>query len=531
VGLVLLAVITNVASLQLARGAARFRELAVRAAIGGSRARITRQLFIESLLLGLIGGAGGLALAFWGTRALRGLATRRFPRIDLIQVDGAVLFFVLGISFLSVVGFGLVPALRYARTPARRVMEEGAGGRDSGRYSLRRTLVGLQTAVAVVLFVGAGLLFKSYRVVGSVDLGFDPDRVLTLATWLPVPNEAGQGGYEVPERRIGFFDRVLDEMIQISGVEHAGMTSILPFHGTSRLPVGVKGGRDADGAGLPLAESRIVSGGYFRAMGIELLSGRTFRRSDALGGPLVAIVNRAFVERYFAGEDPLGQAIQVRIPQSWWLEVVGVVEDVTHGPMGRPPAETVYTSFRQYGSAMIAMSFVLNTSDRPEAYADAAVAALQRVDPDVPAFDVAPMGQLLSEARRQERLQTVFFALVSLLTGALAALGVYGVVSSSVAQRSGEIGVRLALGGARTGILRMLLSEGMRLGALGASTGLVLAVASTLLLRSFLHGVQPTDLGIMAGAVALTLSLVTLASLVPALDATRIDPAEIIKAD
>jgi predicted permease len=528
VSLVFIAIVTNVANLQLSRNLARGRDFAVRTAIGGTRLRFMGQLFLENLALGLLGCAGGIGLAAVGIEALRGLVSQGFPRLQNIQMDGTVIAFALTVSLLSVLLFSILPGMQLPGARPLAVLSGGLGGHDPRGVRVRNGLVRAQTAISAVLLVGAGLLFKSFDALDRSDLGFEPEGVLTMATWLPVPRDRSAGEYVDGKNRIAFLDRALEELEALPQVTESALTSLLPLQGADGSPVFLPEAPASDSVALT-AEYRVVSDGYFRVMGIQLLQGRPFDAQDRQGSSPVAIVSQAFATRHFQGKDPLGQIFDLGRGGGRGLTIVGVVADVPLDGGSRVPVEVVYRPFRQEVGNEV--TFVLKTTGEPESLAKPATGALQRADPDLPAFSIASMAEVVRESRRHTRTLLVLFGFFGFTTLALASLGVFGVVSFSVTRRAREMGVRVALGSGNPGILRLLLGEGIRLGGSGAAIGLLCAVALSHFMRTVLFEVGPLDVWVFAGSMAVLLFTVAVSSLYPALRATRLDPVEAIKTD
>jgi ABC-type antimicrobial peptide transport system permease subunit len=374
-------------------------------------------------------------------------------------------------------------------------------------------------------------VLESYRALATAETGFDDERVLTMATWLPVPNDPSAGQYADPKRRVDFFDHVLDELTSQGDVAEAAATSLLPLGGTFSVPISRAGPPGAPSHTPTLAEYRLVTESYFQVMGIEVLAGRAFRRTDEPGAAQVAVVSRTFAARRLRGEDPIGQRVCIGPTTAKCMDVVGVVADVPHSRLGEPPSEAVYANLRQNGQSAVAMAFVLKTIAPAGAHMTEAVGALHRVDPGIPAFSVRPMADILKNARAKERVLSLLFGVISVVTGLLAAVGIYGVVSSAVERRHLEIGIRLSLGGARAGVLGLLVREGLWSGMRGVRLGMFAALGFGRLMVTFLPEVEAVDSGILVGAVVLGTSIVAAACVVPALRATGINPAEAVRAD
>ncbi len=531
VGFVLLIACANVANLLLARAAARSKEIAVRTALGASRERLVRQLLTESLLLALAGGVLGLALAFWGVRSVAALNPGNLPRADEIGVDAPVMLFTLAVSLLTGLLFGLVPALHASSVDLHGMLKEGGRGSagDRGGQGLRRILVVAEVALALTLLTGAGLLVKSFARLEGVDPGFDPDHVLTFNLALPPAR------YPSDTQQIAFFDQVLPALAGLPGVRSAGSTSVVPFGGnwtTSSFEVeGYQQPKDQAG---PWGDMRIVSPGFFHALRIPLRRGRAFTEQDRIGGRLVAVVDEELARRYWPGADPIGKRITYGSPPGVadtsareWIEVVGVVGHTKHEGLDAENRVQVYLPYAQRG--MPFLTAVLRTTGDPSQYVAAGRRAVQAIDPDLPIANPRTMDELIAQSVGQRRLSMLLLSVFSGIALVLASIGIYGLMSYSVAQRSRELGVRIALGAGRSDVLRLVLRQGMRLAGMGIAVGVGAAFALTRVIASQLYGVTATDPTTFL-AVAALLGLTALAAnLVPALRATRVDPAVILR--
>jgi putative ABC transport system permease protein len=517
VAFVLLIACANVANLLLARANGRRHELAVRAALGARRVRLVRQLLTESLLLALAGGALGLLVAVWGIDALPALAADSLPRVRGIAVDRTTLLFTIGTSLATVVLFGLAPALAASRDPARSGMREGTRAGFGGRGRLRSALVVCEMALALVLLIGAGLLLESFRRVSAVSPGFDADHVLTLEVSLPAsryPEEAQQAR---------FFDAALEKLAALPGVEAAGASTVVPLVSGDEIYSFVIDGRpEVPVSDLPSANYYAASADYFRTLGIPLRKGRYFTEADTAAAAPVAIIDESFARRYFPGEDPLGQRLRIGNRGAVAREIVGVVGEVTHYALESGPTTAMYEPYRQ--QAQDSMTIVLRSRTDPAALTTAARRAVLEVDPAQPVYDVRTMDQVIAGSLADRRLPMLLLAIFAGAALLLAALGLYGVVSYAVAQRTHELGVRMALGAGRADVVRLVLSHGMGLALAGVGLGLCAALLLTRAVSRLLFGVQPTD-PIVYGALSVGLVCVALvASLLPAHRATRVDP-------
>ncbi len=529
VGLVLLLACVNVANLVLNRGLSREREFGVRAALGAGRARLVRQVLTEGLVLAAIGGALGVGLAAWALGWLLPAAVRLLdvPRVENVDVDPTVLAFALVASFAAVLIFGLVPALSVSRLHVEASLRQGArsGQADRGRRRLRRGLAAAQLALAFTLLIGAGLMVRSVGELLAVDPGFKSDHVLTMRLLLP------ESRYPERADRVAFMDRVMEELQQVPGATSVGASSRLPFHG---VPIGTGfaiDGRPSPGeASLPVADVAIVHGDYFKTMGIPLRQGRLFDGRDGQPGRRAAIINEALAREWFRGENPIGQRVSVRLGAKIEPdEIVGVVGDVKHAALDVAVRPMIYWPNRQAGFPW--MGVAVRTAVDPEALAQAATAAIHRIDSGQAVSDVAPMTDVVAEtvARRQFTLEVLgVFAVIAL---ALAALGVYGVLAYSVSQRLPEFGVRLALGASPRQLVKSVVRDSAGLVAIGIGAGIVSALAAGRLLETLLYGVTVAD-PLTFGLVSLGLAGVSLAAAwLPARRASRIDPLAALRAE
>jgi putative ABC transport system permease protein len=531
VGFVLLIACANVANLLLARAAGRTREIAVRTALGATRERLVRQLLTESVLLSLAGGALGLMLAWAGVRVLVALKGANLPRAEEIGIDGTVMGFTLLVSLLTGLLFGLAPALHFSGADLHGHLKEGARGATSDRASerVRRGLVVAELALALTLLTGAGLLAKSFARLQNVDPGFDPERLLTFDLALPAAK------YPSDTSQIAFYDAVLPRIGQVPGVKAAAATSVLPFGGSwSTASFEIEGYQQPEGQPSPWGDFRVVSPGFFEAMRIPVLKGRVLEDADRMGGPLVAVIDEEFVRRYWPQENPIGKRMTFGPPAGAadtssreWIEIVGVVGHTKHEGLAAEPRVQYYLPYRQMG--MSRLTVAARTVGQPESYVNAIRAAVRTVDPDQPIAAVRNMDELLELSVGQRKLAMLLLSLFSGIALLLASVGIYGVMSYSVSQRVREIGVRIALGADRRVVLKMVLRQGMRLALGGVVLGLVAAFGLTRLIASQLYEVRATDPATFVLVATLLTAVALLANLVPALRATRVDPAVVLR--
>ncbi len=523
VAFVLLIGCANVANLMLARATGRGREIAIRTALGGDRLRIVRQLLTESLLLAAMGGALGLLIAVWGTSALGRLAALYLPRAREITIDGPVLAFTAVLILLTGIAFGLFPALQASRPDLQDVLKDSAkGSAGGGRTRMRAVLVVAEVAVALVLLAGAGLLLRSFQRLVAVDPGFDPERLLTMQVWLPVPNDNAKGRYFTQEQRLGFYDRTVAAVRQVPGVTGAALVSRLPYSGRNDARFKIEGRPVSDAQLLPSAEVRLVSPDYFRTMAIPVLQGEAMPDGVDSLSSTYALVNRTLAEREWKGQSPIGQRIQLVGFGGPTATIVGVVNDVRQGAPDQPPLPEFYLSYRLVAGQE--MSLVVRTAGDPDALADRVVQSIRSVDPTQPVFGVKSMARLLANAEAERRFSLLLLSLFAAIALLLSSLGIYGVMAYSTSQRRHEIGIRMALGAATPDVLRLVLRQGMRLVLLGLAIGLFGAWALSRVLAGQLYGISARDPFTYA-AVALLLGTVAFAATwLPARRATRVDP-------
>jgi putative ABC transport system permease protein len=529
VGFVLLIACANVANLVLARAATREGEFAVRMALGAGKGRLVRHLLTESLLLGALGGAVGLLLAVGGTRLLVALGPEGIPRVETVGVDATVLAFTAGVALLTGVLFGLAPALQVRRASLGTLLRGGGRGAAGGRGNrVRAGLIVAETALAVVLLVGAGLLLRSFTGLVRVDPGIRSEGVLAFGLALP------EARYAEEHRVRAFHADLLERLESIPGVGGAGSVLVLPLSGTSVSLGFAVAGRDPLPAGQrQTMQMRIASEGYFPAVGIPLVRGRSFTAQDREGSPPVVVLNEAAVRRFFPGEEPLGQRILlgwVRDSVPIGGEVVGIVGDVRHfGPGEEPPPE-IYLPLSQVPNP--AMNVVVRTTAAdPLALAGAIRAELRALDPELAPGEIRPLDRVVSERVAQPRLYALLLSLFAAVALVLAAVGIFGVMSYSVAQRTREIGIRMALGAAAPAVQRLVVGRALLLTLAGLGLGTLGALALTRLLEGQLYGVAAADPATFLAAAALLAGVALLAGYLPARRATRVDPLVALRSE
>ncbi|MFL6290779.1 MAG: ABC transporter permease [Thermoanaerobaculia bacterium] len=528
VAFVLLIACANVANLLLARVASRERELAVRAALGASRSRLVRQMLVETAILFVAGGALGLLLAHWGVKALVALDPEGIPRAREIGVDGRVLAFTFLVSLATGVLFGLVPALSATGRRLYEALKEGGRAMAGGVHGrlMRNLLVGFEVAVALVLLVCAGLLIQSFARLSGVDPGFRSQGVLTARIAIP------ESKYPDEERQALFYGRLLERLAAIPGVEGAATIYPLPLGGSNMILTFVVEGRPVPPpAEAPNTNVRMISPDYFRVMGIPVIQGRAFEPRDREGAEEVVIVNQTLAARIWPGQSPIGKRFTFGDPADsedpGWRTVVGVVGDVRHDTLDQEKASEAYWPVAQGPATDTAL--VLRTSGDPVQLAAPLRAAVRELDRDLPLERIEPMEEVVSKALAQSRFKTLLLSLFAGLALGLAAVGVYGVVSYSVAQRTHEMGIRLALGARPGQVQRMVLLQGMRVVLISSAVGIAAALFATRFLREQVYGVSATDPATFLIVPLVLFSVALLANWVPALRATRVDPLEALR--
>ncbi len=516
VGFVLLIACANVANLMLARSRTRQREIAIRAAMGASRGRVIRQMLTESGLLLTIGVALGLLLALWLLRIFSGLAPVGAPRFDEIGIDATVLAFTLGAAILTGLIFGLLPALGISRPDLNSSLKEGKGTPDGPRSGrLRGALVVAEMALALMLLIGGGLLMKSFLLLQRVDPGFNPDQVLTLRLFL------NRTHYPEGQQIRSFYAPLLDRLKTLPGAQSVAAISNLPLGGNNTdSSFFIEGQPKPPADQQPVAWFSSISPNYFSTMEMRLLKGRAFTDRDDEKSPRVVIISEAMARRYWPGQEPLGKRIGNGTDN--WREIVGVVNDVKHFGLDADTPPSMYLPLRQAPAR--GMSLIVRTVGAPLGVAPALRNDIWAVDKNLAIAQVKTMNELVSSSITQQRFIVLLLGCFAVLALVLAAVGIYGVMSYSVTQRTHEIGIRLALGARNTNVLALVLKNGMMLAAIGAAMGLAGALALTRLMRTLLFNVTPTDAPTFVGLSLGLLVVALVACYLPARRATKVDP-------
>lgn len=524
VGCLLLIACTNVASLLLARGASRVREMAVRAALGASRALLIRQLLMESALLALAGGALALPLSVAGVRLLVALDPRALPRSRNIHADPGVFAFAFLLSLGTGLLCGIVPALRASRVDLHTALKDGGRSATQGRPAnrFRTALVVVEVALGVVLMTSAGLLARSLTALMQVHPGYDVRNVISMQIALSSQR------YRDPAECVRFFERLIQQVERIPGVESAGSSNYLPLR-PEKNTVGVWTDRQpvhTSETKIQL-DNRVVTPGYFRAMGVPLLAGRAFAWTDRRDTPRVAIVNDAFARQSFPDGGALHRRITLDVGQPLVAEIVGIVGNFRESSLTEEPRGEIFTVYTQ--TTITGQTLVVRSRGDPAGMTAAIRAMVASLDPDVPIYNVRTMREQVAESLAQPRLRSSLLGLFSLMALVLASFGVYGVIACGVAERRQEIGIRMALGARLEQVRRMVVGRGLRLAALGVALGLAASAGATRVLRSFLYGVSAGDPVTFLGTAAIFVAVALAASYLPARRATCVDPLRVLR--
>ena len=520
VGFVLLIACANVANLLLARATARQKEIAIRQALGARRSRLIRQLLTESMLLALMSGAAGLLLALWGVDLIVRLNESNIPRASEVGIDGRVMVFTLIVSMLTAILFGLIPALQTSKIDLQGALKEGGRGSTAGSPLIRRALVVVEVALALVLLIGAGLMIKSFIRLQNVDPGFDTRNVLTAEVSLPTFK------YRDKAQISSFFQQVIEQIKNAPGVESVGGITGLPLTGTGWTgSFNIEGRPVAPGQAEPHSAFRAITPDYFEAMKIPLIDGRFFSERDVEGSNRVVIIDRTLAEHFFPGENPLGKRVEFGMagpdgPK--WREIVGVVGSIRHRRLDAEIKDHIY--FPQTQVPQSIMSLVVRTSTDPESATSVIRGAVASVDKDQPIHRVMTMEQVRSDSVSNKRLSMLLLTIFAGVALVLASVGIYGVMSYSVSERTHEIGIRMALGAKAADVLKLVVGQGMALALAGVVIGVAAALLLTRFMQSLLFGVTATDATTFMLISVLLAGVALLACYLPARRATKVDP-------
>ena len=521
---VVLIACANVANLLLVRASVREKEIAIRVAMGAGRQRLTRQMLTESLVLAIAGGSLGLLLAYLSIAPIQTLSAGSIPRAAEISLDARVLAFAFGLSLITGILFGLAPAWQASRAGLGAVLKEG--GRSSttsgGRWVRSGLLVG-EVALSLMLLVGAALLLRSFAKLSDVDPGFDADRVLAFQVSLPSTT------YPAAHNVIAFYDTLLQKLRTAPGVEAAGMTQSLPIRDGYVLSVQMSGRPPAKPGEAPSANYRVVNPEFFKTLGVPVLRGRVIEDRDGPKSPMVAVIDETFAQRHFPNEDPIGRGVDIGNGTDGYYQIVGIVGNVRYETLEEAPTPTVYIPYTQEPFSQ--MWVMARTSGDPAALAGTARQVVRDLDKGLPTFDMGPLTDILEESMAQRRFSMLLLGLFAMVALFLAAVGLYGVVSYTVGQRTQEIGLRMAIGAAPGQVMRMVVGGGMKL----AVAGIIIGIGGSLLLggyvASLLFEVEPFDPVSYVATALVLLSVAAFACFVPARRAMRVDPIIALRAE
>ncbi|MFL5420619.1 MAG: ABC transporter permease [Myxococcales bacterium] len=525
VSLIALIAAVNIANLLVARASSRQREIAVRIALGASRARIVRQLVVEALLLSLAGGVAGVLAAAAAHNLILRFVPAVIPRLGEVAIGPAVLVFSLVLSLVIGLGVGLVLAMHSANPEVSTAIREGSQGSGHGTRTarVRNVLIVAEISLAVVLMTGAGLLLRTFWNLLRENPGFDPSGVVTASVWLPVPNDPKADYYGDPNHRRAFHHETLQRLSALPGVQAAALASVLPASGPiPSVPLVIEG-RPPDSIADRRTELVFVSPDYFRVLGIKIASGRALRETDETGKQDVALVDRTAANRFWPGEDPIGHRVKLNpAPQAPWVEIVGVIEDVKQDGLDAAGVPHLYRPLDQQGSRTL--SVLLKTGQPPARLQEAIEREIRAVDAALPVFAVRSMADILGVSLESRRFSARLVGGFGVLALLLSSIGIYGLLSYMVSQRAREIGIRIALGAQRGDIFSLVVGRGAALALTGVFCGLVLAAAAAPALRALLFGVPPLDPGVLVAVALLLFAVALVASFLPARRAAGGDP-------
>jgi putative ABC transport system permease protein len=518
VAFMLLIACANIANLLLVRAASRQKEIAIRTALGASRLRVLRLLLTESLMLSFAGGCLGLLLAIWGTEALMALAPDNIPRLNEVAVDARVFGFTLAVSLVTGIFFGLIPAIHASKPDLNEALKEGSRGSmaSTAGKRTRSVLVAVEVALSLVLLIGAGLMIKSFFRLQQMNLGFNPDNVLAVNLSL------SSSRYPEDRQQVAFFREAIERLQSLPGIKSAGATTGLPLTlSLSGSDFRIEGRPEPEAGKEMIIYTRSVSPDYFGSLGISLIKGRDFSERDQSDAPKAAIINNDLARIYFPNEDPIGKRITFDDAQSW-ISIVGVIGDVKQLGLDSSAKPEVYFPYPQMAAP--SMSLVVRTASDPLSLAGAVKSQIQMIDKDLPIDEAKTMQQLLAESisgRRFNMLLLTVFAVVALV---LAIVGIYGVMSYTVTQRTHEIGIRVAIGAQSRDVFRMVIGQGMMLAMIGVAFGLIGAFGLTRLMTTMLFGVEPTDPATFVSIALLLTAVALVACYIPGRRATKVNP-------
>ncbi|HEV2803543.1 MAG TPA: ABC transporter permease [Chthoniobacterales bacterium] len=525
VGCVLLIACANLANLLLARATARHREISIRAALGAGRGRLIRQLLTESVVLALCGGAAGVLLARWGLDALLALAPTSLPRITEIHLDSGVLFFSLALSVVTGLVFGIAPAWLAARTDMNEALKQGSRGSTEGgaRGRLRSALVVVEVTLALVLLGGAGLLARSFIQLAKVDPGFNPENATLMRLTVP------ERKYKEKEQQTAFANALLERVKNLPGVQAVGITHSMPLVGDYVLGFNIEGRPAVDPADLPSTNYYAITPDYFRAMGIRLVRGRVFTAQDDAKAPRVAIINETMARQFFPNEDPIGKRINITNGPDTWREIVGIVGDIKQYGVDKATSAQSYEPFAQV--PFTSFNVVIRTKGSPAGLLGSLRPAVYAVDKDQPVGIIRPLEEIMADSIARQRFAMMLLTVFSGVALVIAAVGIYGVMAYNVVQRTGEFGIRMALGAQQRDVLRLVLTQGGKLIGLGLLIGLIATLAASRAMGSMLFNTSAYDPLTLATITVVLAAVALVACFFPANRATKVNPIEALRAE
>jgi putative ABC transport system permease protein len=525
VGCVLLIACANLANLLLARATARSREISIRAALGAGRGRLIRQLLTESVVLAVCGGVAGVILARWGLDALLSLAPTSLPRISEIHLNFGVLLFSLALSVVTGLLFGIAPALLAARADVNEALKQGTRGSTEGgaRGRLRSALVVIEVTFALVLLGGAGLLARSFMQLTHVDPGFVPENATLLRLSLP------QKKYPEKDQQIAFANALLERVKNLPGVQATGITHSMPLAGDYVLTFNIEGRPAIAPSDLPSTNYYAVTPDYFRAMGIRLVRGRGFTPQDDARAPHVAVINETMARQFFPNEDPIGKRINIQNGPDTWREIVGIVGDIKQYGLDKATSLQSYEPFAQ--APFNSLNMVIRTTGSPAALLSALRAEVYAVDKDQPVGTIRPLEEIVADSIARQRFAMTLLTVFSAVALVIAAVGIYGVMAYNVVQRTGEFGIRMALGAQQGDVLRLVLTQGGKLIGLGLLIGLLATLAASRAMGSMLFNTSAYDPLTLASITLLLAAVALIACFFPANRATKVNPIEALRVE
>jgi putative ABC transport system permease protein len=525
VGCVLLIACANLANLLLARATARHREISIRAALGAGRGRLIRQLLTESVVLALCGGAAGVLLARWGLDTLLALAPTSLPRISEIHLDSGVLFFSLALSIVTGLVFGIAPAWLAARTDMNEALKQGSRGSTEGgaRGRLRSALVVIEVTLALVLLGGAGLLARSFMQLTKVDPGFNPENATLMR--LSVPERK----YKEKEQQTAFANALLERVKNLPGVQAVGITHSMPLVGDYVLGFNIEGRPAVDPADLPSTNYYAITPDYFHAMGIRLVRGRVFTAQDDAKAPRVAIINETMARQFFPNEDPIGKRINITNGPDTWREIVGIVGDIKQYGVDKATSAQSYEPFAQV--PFTSFNVVIRTKGSAAGLLGSLRPAVYAVDKDQPVGIIRPLEEIMADSIARQRFAMMLLTVFSGVALVIAAVGIYGVMAYNVVQRTGEFGIRMALGAQQRDVLRLVLTQGGKLIGLGLLIGLIATLTASRAMGSMLFNTSAYDPLTLATITVVLATVALVACFFPANRATKVNPIEALRAE